>query len=94
MRTQEGMSRKYRTGHPPTPSGRVPASGRRGAALVEFAIVLPLLMVLLLGIMEEEKDKVKALIPKGAKGAVSPIHPATQRFRLFLRERGAQLPAS
>jgi Flp pilus assembly protein TadG len=44
MRTQEGMTRGYRTGH------RV--SGRRGAALVEFAIVLPLLMVLLLGIME------------------------------------------
>jgi Flp pilus assembly protein TadG len=44
MRTQEGVTREHRMGR------RV--SGRRGAALVEFAIVLPLLMVLLLGIME------------------------------------------
>jgi len=49
-RWSEGGKRYLGLPLPHTTFGR--AAGRRGAALVEFAIVLPLLMVLLLGIME------------------------------------------
>jgi len=59
MRTHKGVTREDRdrqsgAGETRLDPGHLPArvAGRRGAALVEFAIVLPLLMTLLLGIME------------------------------------------
>src|SRR4051794_525192 len=57
--TQEDRDRRSGGGDIGPDPGLLPArpadhraAGRRGAALVEFAIVLPLLMTLLLGIME------------------------------------------